>query len=56
VYKGNPLKNVGFHINRGAKPHLTKIENNNTNQIRPNENISRVVFTLTKKRKNHYEK
>ena len=50
MYKGNPLKKVGFQINKGAKPHFTKIEKSRTNQIKPKENMSRVVFTLTKKR------
>ena len=50
MYKGNPLKKVGFQINKGASPHLTKSENSNTNQIRPKLKMSLVLLTLMKKR------
>jgi hypothetical protein len=50
VYKGSPLKNVGFQINNGANPHFTKIEKSKTNQINPKANMSRVVLILIKKR------
>jgi hypothetical protein len=51
VYKGIPLKKVGFQRYSGANPHFKKIQNSIIKVTRPKDSTSLKEFTDIKKEK-----